>query len=146
MILRGARSLGGMNMPGLQHLGAGHVGDPGAQRVQQGMPDFRRRPKQRKDLHLDALALELQKFVEDEVSWFDVLPDFAVFILPIVGGIVLLVGDFAWLLVVMLALLIILSFGGNAVIRGSFACKYCKQREIGCPAEKLFGKGTKQIK
>jgi hypothetical protein len=43
------------------------------------------------------------------------------------------------LLVTALAVLIALSFVGNAVLRGSFACKYCKQREIGCPAEKLFG-------
>jgi len=38
--------------------------------------------------------------------------------------------------------LVMLSFVGNAVIRGSFACKYCRQREIGCPASRLFaGKG-----
>jgi hypothetical protein len=51
------------------------------------------------------------------------------------------VRDFTWLVVVMLAILVVLSLGGNAVVRGSFACKYCKQRQIGCPAEKLFGKG-----
>jgi len=41
------------------------------------------------------------------------------------------------------AILLVLSFGGNAFIRGSFACNYCKQKEIGCPAEKLFSKKTK---
>ncbi len=81
-----------------------------------------------------------KKFVEKGVSWSKLLPDFMVFILPIIGGIILLVRDFTWPVAVMLAILIILSFGGNAIIRGPFACKYCKQREIGCPAEKLFGK------
>lgn len=81
-----------------------------------------------------------QKFVEKEISWSKMLPDFLVFVFPIVGGIVLLVIDFNWLLTAILAVLVILSFGGNAVIRGSFACKYCKQRKIGCPAEKAFRK------
>jgi hypothetical protein len=43
----------------------------------------------------------------------------------------------------MLTILGILYFGGNAVRRGSFACKYCKQREIGCPTEKVFMKERK---
>lgn len=80
-----------------------------------------------------------QKFAEGEVSWVELLPDFLVSIVPILGGIILLVMDFNWLLVVMLAILLMLTFGGNAVIRGSFMCKYCKQKEIGCPAAKLFG-------
>ena len=83
-----------------------------------------------------------QRFVEKEVSWYQMLPDFMVSLFPLVGGIVLLVRDFSWLLLAMLAILVILSSGGNAVIRGSFACKYCKQREIGCPAQKLFSKET----
>jgi hypothetical protein len=87
-----------------------------------------------------------QKFVEKEVSWSKILPDFMVFIFPLVGGIILLVIDFTLLLVAMLAILVILSFVGNAVIRGSFACKYCKQREIGCPAEKMFIKEKIQDK
>jgi hypothetical protein len=41
-------------------------------------------------------------------------------------------------LAVLLVVLVFLSLAGNAIIRGSFACKYCRQREIGCPAEKLF--------
>jgi len=85
-----------------------------------------------------------RKFVEREASWLQILPDFMVSIFPIVGGIILLVRNFTWLLVAMLAILVILSFWGTAVIRGSFACKYCKQREIGCPAEKLFSKEKRQ--
>jgi len=72
------------------------------------------------------------------------MPDFLIFIFPFVGGIILLVKDFSWLLAAILTVLLILSFSGNAIIRGQFACKHCKQREIGCPAEKLFGKKKKQ--
>jgi len=39
-----------------------------------------------------------------------------------------------------LLLLIVLSTTGNAFIRGTFTCKYCKQRDLGCPAEQLFNK------
>lgn len=87
-----------------------------------------------------------QKFVEKEVSWLKILPDFMVFIFPLVGGIILLLSDFTLLLVAMLSILVILSFVGNAVIRGSLACKYCRQREIGCPAEQLFRKEKIQNK
>jgi hypothetical protein len=79
-----------------------------------------------------------QKFIEREVSWRDIIPDMLVLIFPLIGGIVLLFKDFTWLLVVLLGLLVLLSFGGNAVVRGSYACKYCKQRELGCPAQRLF--------
>jgi len=81
-----------------------------------------------------------QRFIEREVSWVDVLPDFMVAILPAVAAIILLVRDFTWLVLGLLILLLVLSFAGNAVIRGSFACKHCKQRELGCPAERLFNK------
>ncbi len=81
------------------------------------------------------------KFVKKEVSWIQIVPDFLVFIFPLLGGIVLLITDFSYtILLLLLIFLFVLSFVGSAVIRGSFACKYCKQREIGCPAEKLFGK------
>ena len=84
---------------------------------------------------------EPQRFAETEISPAQLIPDFMVVIIPLIGGIILLIiRDFAWLLVAMLAILVILFFGGTAVIRGSFACKYCKQREIGCSAEQLFSK------
>ena len=81
-----------------------------------------------------------KKFGENGITWRDLIPDFLVFLIPLVVGIILLVMDFNWYLLVLLVVLIALSTVGNAVIRGSFACKYCKQRLIGCPAEKLFNK------
>lgn len=87
-----------------------------------------------------------QRFVEKEISPSKLLPDFMVAIFPIVGAIILLARDFSWLLVALLAIFVILFFGGTAIIRGSFACKYCKQREIGCPAEQIFSKEKMQDK
>ncbi len=87
-----------------------------------------------------------RRFVEKEVSWAKLLPDFMIFVFPLVGGVVLLVRDFTWLLVAMLAALIILSSGGNAMIRGSFVCKHCRQRQIGCPAEEVFKRNKNQDK
>jgi len=81
-----------------------------------------------------------KSFVKKKVSMKDILPDFLVSIFPIIGAVIILITDFSWMIVILMASLVILSFGGSAIIRGSFACKYCKQRKIGCPAEKLFRK------
>jgi hypothetical protein len=80
-----------------------------------------------------------QEFASKDVTWLSMLPDFLVFLVPAVSGIILLVKSFSWQLLAIVAALFVLSLGGNALVRGTFACKYCKQREIGCPAEKLFG-------
>jgi hypothetical protein len=68
------------------------------------------------------------------------VPDFLVLIFPLIGGIVLLVTAFNWVILALLIVLLVLSFAGNAFIRGSYACKFCKQKELGCPAERLFNK------
>lgn len=82
-------------------------------------------------------------FIEKEIAWKDLIPDFMVLIFPLVGGIIILIRDFNWLILVLMVILVMLSMAGNAVIRGSLACKYCKQKELGCPAEQLFNKGAK---
>lgn len=81
-----------------------------------------------------------KKFTEKEVTFKDMVPDFLVAIFPLVGGIILSVIDFSLIRIGLIVILLMFSFGGTAVIRGSLACKYCRQREIGCPAEKLFNK------
>jgi hypothetical protein len=81
-----------------------------------------------------------QRFAEREISWAEVLPDFLVSILPLIGGVVFLVANgWDWSIAALLALLVILASGGTAFVRGTFACRYCKQRELGCPAYELFG-------
>jgi len=84
-----------------------------------------------------------EEFAEKEVSWKDLIPDFLVMIFPLIGGTIILIRDFTWLILTLMVLFAIHSFGGNALIRGSLACKYCKQKELGCPAEQLFNKGVK---
>lgn len=79
-------------------------------------------------------------FTQRQITWKDIIPDFLVSIIPLLVGIVLLVINFNFLILLLVILLVILTSAGNAFIRGSLACKYCKQREIGCPAEKLFKK------
>lgn len=79
-----------------------------------------------------------EQFCKRTITWKDILPDFLVFIIPLLVGIALLVHEFSWVLVVLVAILFILGFSGNAVVRGQLACRHCKQREIGCPAQRLF--------
>ncbi|NYZ77968.1 hypothetical protein H0N96_01025 [Candidatus Micrarchaeota archaeon] len=81
-----------------------------------------------------------KNFAGKKVTWIDLAPDFLVSLIPLVAGILLLIKSFNWLVAGMLALILILSFAGNAFVRGQLACKHCKQREFGCPAEKLFSK------
>jgi len=85
-----------------------------------------------------------EKFAEKEISWKDLIPDFLVLIFPLIGGIIGLIRDFTWLVLALMVILVILWFFGNALIRGSLACKFCKQKELtGCPAEQLFNKQSK---
>jgi len=81
-----------------------------------------------------------KKFVKKDVGWKDILPDFLVTIVPVVLGIILLVRGFSWVVLGVVMGLFILMSAGNGYVRGQLACKYCKQRKIGCPAEKMFKK------
>lgn len=80
------------------------------------------------------------KFIEKKITWKDIVPDFLVTIIPVIAGIILLVKDFNWLILILLIILFILGFSGNALIRGQLSCKFCKQKESGCPALELFDK------
>lgn len=73
------------------------------------------------------------------VTWKDLAPDFLLFMIPVLAGILLLVRGFSWMVLVFVIALLVLGFAGNALVRGQLACRYCRQREIGCPAEQLFG-------
>ena len=83
---------------------------------------------------------DTNRFKQDKITWKDMVPDLMVSLIPIVAGVILLVIDFNWLILAMVLLLLLLSSLGNGLIRGSLACKYCRQREIGCPAEQLFNR------
>jgi hypothetical protein len=81
-----------------------------------------------------------ERFNQKKITWKDIVPDFLVFLIPVLAGILLLVQQFSWTVLCLIAALIFLGFFGNALVRGKLACRYCTQREIGCPAEKLFDK------
>ena len=84
------------------------------------------------------------KFIQKNITWKEILPDFMISIIPIIVGIVLLILNFNWLILLLIIFLVILSSVGNGFVRGNLACKFCKQREIGCPAEQLFNKKGKK--
>ena len=77
-------------------------------------------------------------FNQKKITWKDVAPDFLIFMVPLLAGILLLIQGFTWIILALIIALFLLGFPGNALVRGQLACRYCKQREIGCPAEKLF--------
>ncbi|OGI26219.1 MAG: hypothetical protein A3J76_01375 [Candidatus Moranbacteria bacterium RBG_13_45_13] len=83
---------------------------------------------------------EPMKFNQNKITWKDVAPDFLVSVIPILVGIFILIKNFDWLILFLMILISLLGFAGTALVRIHLACKYCKQRELGCPAQKLFDK------
>jgi hypothetical protein len=81
------------------------------------------------------------KFCNKVLSWKDMIPDLLISLLPIIGGVILLLLRFDLLVLSSLIILVVLVTAGNGFIRGNLTCKNCIQREMGCPAEKLFSKG-----
>jgi hypothetical protein len=85
-----------------------------------------------------------EKFNAGSFTWINLLPDLMVTIIPLILGIISLIKNFSWILLLALIVLIILSTSGNAIIRGNFLCRYCRQRESGCLAEQLFSSSRQQ--
>ena len=87
---------------------------------------------------------DAHRFVSREVTWKDIAPDFLVSLIPvIVAAYLMMTQGFDWLLLALLLSMLLLGFAGNALVRGRLACKFCRQRIIGCPAEQLFNKSKK---
>ncbi len=84
-----------------------------------------------------------EKFSRMKITWNDIVPDFLVFIVPVLAGIYLLIREFTWTVLFLVLALLVLGFIGNALVRGYLACRYCRQREIGCPAEQVFRKSER---
>lgn len=81
-----------------------------------------------------------KNFCNNKMTWKDILPDFLVSLIPVVVGIVLIIINFSWTMLILIIILFLLASMGNSFVRGSLACKYCKQKKLGCPAEQLFKK------
>jgi hypothetical protein len=77
-------------------------------------------------------------FCNHVMTWKEMIPDMLVSAIPVIAGIVSMIIDFKLSLLVAVILLLIITTVGNSFVRGSISCKYCRQREMGCPAEKLF--------
>jgi len=84
---------------------------------------------------------DISKFCIKDMTWKNMIPDILISLIPLIIGIILLILKFNFILLFALLLLILLTTIGNGFIRGTLTCKYCKQRELGCPAEMLFNKG-----
>jgi hypothetical protein len=87
---------------------------------------------------------DVSKFCGKNITWKDMIPDMLVTLIPMGAGIYLLVIDFEFIMLSLLILLVLLTTMGNGFIRGKLTCRYCKQQELGCPAELLFNKGKRQ--
>ena len=72
------------------------------------------------------------------------IPDLLVSLIPFVIGIIILISKFDSMLLSALLMLVVLTTTGNGYIRGILTCRYCKQGELGCPADLLFNKGNKK--
>ncbi len=84
-----------------------------------------------------------KKFNERKSTWWDMIPDLLLLVLPLIGGIITLLINFKWIILAAIIAIVLISFKGNEFIRSSFSCKYCKQQELGCPAAQLFGQVNK---
>ncbi|MCX6709874.1 MAG: hypothetical protein NTV63_02885 [Candidatus Woesearchaeota archaeon] len=87
---------------------------------------------------------DVNKFCKKQMTWKDIVPDFMVSLIPMIIGTILLIINFDWILLALVLILFILTFIGNGIIRSQLACKYCKQRKLGCPAQQLFNKKVKK--
>jgi hypothetical protein len=85
---------------------------------------------------------DISKFCSHEMSWKDMIPDLLISLIPFIIGIILIVIKFDYIVFTALVLLVLLTTSGNGFIRGRLTCRHCKQKEMGCPADKLFNKSN----
>ena len=77
-------------------------------------------------------------FRRTDLSWKVMAPDVLMTMFPVLSGAWALISTFSWWALLALASFILLITAGNSLIRGNLACRHCVQREMGCPAERLF--------
>ena len=83
-----------------------------------------------------------ERFIEKKISWKSLVPDFLVSIVPIFTGGLYLFTNFSWERLVMILAFGVIAFPLTGFIRGSISCRYCKQKEFGCPAIQFFSKNN----
>ena len=80
------------------------------------------------------------KFTKRDITWKDLIPDFLIFFIPLLGGTIYLFIRFNFLTLALIIAIAVLAMPGTGYMRSCLLCPNCKQRELGCPAQKLFGK------
>lgn len=83
---------------------------------------------------------DISKFCSKEFAWKDMIPDILITLIPFITGIVLLIQKFNVILLLIIITLLVLSTAVTGFVRTSLTCKFCKQKDIGCLADKLFNK------
>jgi hypothetical protein len=84
-------------------------------------------------------------FCLTDMTWKDMIPDILLSLIPIVIGIILLITGFDIILLSALMILVLLTTMGNGYVRGTLTCKHCKQKDLGCPADKLFNPPSQSV-
>jgi hypothetical protein len=83
-------------------------------------------------------------FTARDVGWKDLIPDLLVLLIPLLGGIIYLFIRFNFLTLALLVMIAVLALPGTGFMRSCLLCPNCRQRELGCPAQKLFGKSQER--
>ena len=78
------------------------------------------------------------EFCNKSFTWKDMIPDILISLVPLVTGIVLLILKFDIIVLSEMLIIVFLTTSGNGYVRGKLTCRFCKQRELGCPAAALF--------
>jgi hypothetical protein len=81
-----------------------------------------------------------ERFKNKKISWINLVPDFLVSLIPLAIGGFYLVQSFSWLRLSFILVLVMIAFPVTGFVRSSISCKFCRQKEIGCPAIQLFTK------
>lgn len=79
-------------------------------------------------------------FCKAKITWKNMIPEMLITAIPLIVGTILLINNFDYRILIAVILQLFLTTMGNGFVRGTLICKYCKQREMGCPADKLFNK------
>ena len=79
-------------------------------------------------------------FKTKKITWINLVPDFLVSVIPLAVGGFYLVQSFNWLRLSLIVVLVIMAFPVTGFVRRSISCKFCRQKEMGCPAVQFFSK------
>jgi hypothetical protein len=80
------------------------------------------------------------KFCSKKFTWKSMIGDLLVPLIPFITGTFLIITEFNVYLLIAIVLMLFLTTYGNGFIRSQLTCRYCRQKELGCPASDFFSK------